>query len=237
MGELVEEGKILHIGLSEAAPERIRKAHAAHPITAVQTEYSLWTRDLEARDPADPARARRSGSSPTRRSAAASSPDASSRPRSSTRATSAAPGPGSPATTSRRTSSSPGRSRSSPRRRASRPAQLALAWVLAQGDDVVPIPGTKRRSYLEQNAAATDGRAHRGRPRSDRRRGPGRRPATATTRRGWPRSTSRRTRATTPRLDSAAWPARSPSSPTTGRPTSSRASAGPSSPASPPRPG
>ena len=48
MGELVKEGKILHIGLSEAAPERIRKAHAAHPITAVQTEYSLWTRDLEA---------------------------------------------------------------------------------------------------------------------------------------------------------------------------------------------
>ena len=53
------------------------------------------------------------------------------------------------------------------------PAQLALAWVLAQGDDIVPIPGTKRRSYLEQNAAAADGRAHRGRPRSDRRRGAG----------------------------------------------------------------
>ncbi|MET0926110.1 MAG: aldo/keto reductase, partial [Solirubrobacterales bacterium] len=48
MAELVAEGKILHIGLSEAAPERIRKAHATHPITAVQTEYSLWTRDLEA---------------------------------------------------------------------------------------------------------------------------------------------------------------------------------------------
>src|SRR6185295_203827 len=48
MGELVEEGKILHIGISEAAPERIRKAHATHTITAVQTEYSLWTRDLAA---------------------------------------------------------------------------------------------------------------------------------------------------------------------------------------------
>src|SRR4051794_4398738 len=48
MAELVEEGKILHIGLSEAAPETIRRAHAVHPIAALQTEYSLWTRDVEA---------------------------------------------------------------------------------------------------------------------------------------------------------------------------------------------
>ena len=48
MAELVQEGKILHIGLSEAAPETIRRAHAVHPITALQTEYSLWSRDPEA---------------------------------------------------------------------------------------------------------------------------------------------------------------------------------------------
>ena len=58
MAELVKEGKVLHIGLSEAAPETIRRAHAVHPITALQTEYSLWTRDVEAGGAADLPRAR-----------------------------------------------------------------------------------------------------------------------------------------------------------------------------------
>ena len=190
MGELVAEGKVLHIGLSEAAPERIRQAHATHPITAVQTEYSLWTRDLEA-EILPTLRELGIGLvaySPLGRgflSGRFKSPGGARR-----RATSAATGRGSPATTWRRTWRSRRRSRSSPRRRACTPAQLALAWVLAQGDDVVPIPGTKRRTYLEQNAAAVeveltdDDLARIDAELPEARRRPLR------PRRGWPRSTS-----------------------------------------------
>ena len=120
--------------------------------------------------------------------------------------------------------SSPPRSRRSPRRRASRPAQLALAWVLAQGDDIVPIPGTKRRAYLEENAGRGRRRADRGRPRADRRRAAAPWPATATTRPGWPRSTC------SVRPWTWNWRARSPSSP-----ARARASASPSRRRSPPR--
>ena len=100
MAELVQAGKVLHLGLSEAAPETIRRAHAVHPIAAVQTEYSLWTRDPEARGAGRPAASSASASSPTRRSGAASCRAASSRPTSSTRRTSAATARASPARTS-----------------------------------------------------------------------------------------------------------------------------------------
>ena len=92
------QGKIRHIGLSEAAPETLRRAHAVHPITALQTEYSLWTRDWRRRSCR---RAVSSGSAscPTRRWDAAFCPGASSRRTSSTPTTSAATGPASPATT------------------------------------------------------------------------------------------------------------------------------------------
>ena len=80
MAELVQAGKVRHIGMSEASPATIRRAHAVHPVTALQTEYSLWTRD----------------------------------------------------------------------------PQVALAWLLAQGDDIVPIPGTRRVARLEENIAATE---------------------------------------------------------------------------------
>jgi aryl-alcohol dehydrogenase-like predicted oxidoreductase len=155
MAELVAQGKVRHIGLSEAAPETIRRAHGVHPITALQTEYSLWSRDPEAQvlptcrelgigfvpysplgrgflsgrfkspDELDEGDFRRSG------------------PRFS------------------------GENLNANLKLASKvaeiaaekdvtPAQLALAWVLAQGEDLVPIPGTKRRKYLEENAAAAD---------------------------------------------------------------------------------
>src|SRR5450631_3216417 len=78
MAELVRQGKVRHIGLSEAAPETIRRAHAVHPITAVQTEYSLWTRDPEA-EVLPTCRELGTGLCPTRRSGAVFSPDASSR--------------------------------------------------------------------------------------------------------------------------------------------------------------
>jgi aryl-alcohol dehydrogenase-like predicted oxidoreductase len=89
MGELVSAGKVRYLGLSEAAPATIRRAHATHPITALQTEYSLWSRDPE---------------------------------------------------------------------REILPAvrELAIAWVMAQGEDIVPIPGTGKLSHLEQNMAAAD---------------------------------------------------------------------------------
>jgi aryl-alcohol dehydrogenase-like predicted oxidoreductase len=153
MAELVQEGKVRHLGLSEAAPGTIRRGHAVHPISALQTEYSLWSRDPEAEilptvrelgigfvayaplgrgfltgairsvDELDERDFRRRG------------------PRfqeenlqhnlelvSVVEALAAEKG--------------------------ARPSQIALAWVLSRGDDVVPIPGTKRRSYLEENAAA-----------------------------------------------------------------------------------
>ena len=156
MGELVEEGKVLHIGLSEAAPETIRRAHAAHPITAVQTEYSLWTRDLEA-EILPTLRELGIGLvaySPLGRgflSGRFKSPDE--LDEGDFRAHAA---PASPARTWRRNLALAAKVEELAAEKGVTPAQLALAWVLAQGDDIVPIPGTKRRSYLEQNAAAAD---------------------------------------------------------------------------------
>jgi len=155
MADLVEQGKVRHVGLSEAAPETIRRAHAVHPITAVQTEYSLWTRFAEAEvmptcrelgigfvpysplgrgflsgrftspDELDEGDFRRSGPRFTGENLDANLALAS-------------------------------KVKEIAEDKGITPAQLAIAWVLAQGDDLVPIPGTKRRSYLEENAAAVD---------------------------------------------------------------------------------
>jgi aryl-alcohol dehydrogenase-like predicted oxidoreductase len=155
MSELVEQGKVRHLGLSEAAPETIRRAHAVHPITAVQTEYSLWTRDPEAEvlptcrelgigfvpyaplgrgflsgrfkspDELDEGDFRRHGPRFTGENLRANLELAS-------------------------------KVAAIAEEKGVAPAQLAIAWVLAQGDDLVPIPGTKRRKYLEENAAAVD---------------------------------------------------------------------------------
>ncbi len=155
MAELVQAGKVGHIGLSEAGPDTLRRAHAVHPVTALQTEYSLWSRDPE--DEVLPT-CRELGIgfvaySPLGRgflTGAIRSPE---------------------------DLDEDDYRRFSPRfqgenfqrnldlvaaieRLASAkgvtPAQLALAWVLSQGDDIVPIPGTKHRSRLEENAAAAD---------------------------------------------------------------------------------
>jgi aryl-alcohol dehydrogenase-like predicted oxidoreductase len=155
LAELVAEGKVRHIGLSEASAATIRRAHAVHPIAAVQTEYSLWTRDPEEEilpamrelgigfvsysplgrgflsgrfnhtDELDAGDFRRSGP--------------------------------------RFTGENLGRNQQlvaklgelADEKGVTR-GQLALAWVLAQGDDIVPIPGTKRRTYLEENVAAAE---------------------------------------------------------------------------------
>ena len=155
MSRLVEEGKVRYLGLSEAAPATIERAHSVHPICALQTEYSLWTRDPE---PEILPTCRRLGIafvaySPLGRgflTGGIKSPE---------------------------DFEAGDYRRSSPRFQGENfsrnlklvetvkqlaeasgitPSQLALAWVLAQGDDIVPIPGTKRRKYLEENAAAVD---------------------------------------------------------------------------------
>lgn len=155
MADLVREGKVRYLGLSEAGPQTIRRAHAIHPITALQTEYSLWSRDPEAEIlptvrelgigfvPYSPlGRGFLTGQIKSVDDLAADD-----------------------------------FRRNSPRfqgqnfqknldlvreieamagEKGCAPSQLALAWVLAQGDDVVPIPGTKRRRYLEENVGALD---------------------------------------------------------------------------------
>jgi aryl-alcohol dehydrogenase-like predicted oxidoreductase len=155
MGELVQAGKVRFLGLSEAAPETIRKAHATHPITALQTEYSLWSRDPEDEV------------LPTVRELGvgfvAYSPL----------------GRGFLTGRFRSIDDLPEDDfrRSSPRfegenfdrnlelvdrveeladEKGVAAGQLALAWVLAQGEDIVPIPGTKHVAYLEQNVAASE---------------------------------------------------------------------------------
>ena len=155
MAELVKAGKVRYLGLSEAGIQTIRKAHAVHPISALQTEYSLWSRDPE--DEILPT-VRELGIgfvaySPLGRGFL----------------TGQIRKPTDLAADDWR--------HSSPRfqgenfqlnldlvttieelaeKKKVKASQLALAWVLAQGDDIVPIPGTKRRSYLEENAAAAE---------------------------------------------------------------------------------
>jgi aryl-alcohol dehydrogenase-like predicted oxidoreductase len=156
MARLVEQGKVRYLGLSEAAPETIRRAHAVHPITALQTEYSLWSREPEHNGVLHTVRELGIGFvpySPLGRgflTGAIRSPD---------------------------DFEDDDYRRKSPRFQGENfarnlalveqvnaiaadkgvsPGQLALAWVLAQGDDLVPIPGTKRLSYLEENLGALD---------------------------------------------------------------------------------
>jgi aryl-alcohol dehydrogenase-like predicted oxidoreductase len=155
MAELVEEGKVLHLGLSEAAPETIRRAHAVHPITALQTEYSVFARQPEP-DILPTCRELGIGFvaySPLGRgflSGRFDSPeelDENDFRRTQPRFQ------GENLEANKRIVS---KLREIAEEKDVTPAQLALAWVLAQGDDIVPIPGTKRRSYLEENAAAAD---------------------------------------------------------------------------------
>ena len=155
MADLVKEGKIRHIGLSEAAPETIRRANAVHPITAVQSEYSLWTRDPEA------------GVLPTCRELGIGFVPYSPLGRGFLAGRFASPDELDENDFRRSGPRFTGDNLDANLRLAAKvkeiaaekgvtPAQLAIAWVLARGDDLVPIPGTKRRTYLEQNAAAVD---------------------------------------------------------------------------------
>jgi len=155
MGELVQEGKVRHLGLSEAAPQTIRRAHEVHPISALQTEYSLWSRDPE--DEILPT-VRELGIgfvaySPLGRgflSGRFRSPD--DLPENDFRRRS----PRFQGENFERNLELVERVEEIAAEKGVSAGQLALAWVLHRGDDVVPIPGTKRRSYLEENAAASE---------------------------------------------------------------------------------
>jgi aryl-alcohol dehydrogenase-like predicted oxidoreductase len=155
MAELVREGKVRHIGLSEAGPQTIRRAHEVHPITALQTEYSLWSREpedellsivrelgigfvpysplgrgfltgqIKSLDDLEPDDWRRNA-------------------------------PRFQGENFQKNLDLVREIETMAREKGCAPAQLALAWVLAQGDDIVPIPGTKRRRYLEQNLGALE---------------------------------------------------------------------------------
>jgi aryl-alcohol dehydrogenase-like predicted oxidoreductase len=155
MARLVEQGKVRYLGLSEAAPETLRRAHATHPMSALQTEYSLWTRDVE--NDLLPLCAELGigyvAYSPLGRGIFSGS----------------VTGPESLAESDRR--------REHPRyqgenlaqnlklfapvkaladAKGATPAQVALAWLLARGEQIVPIPGTRRSDHLESNARAVD---------------------------------------------------------------------------------
>jgi aryl-alcohol dehydrogenase-like predicted oxidoreductase len=155
MAELVAEGKVRHIGLSEAARETIRRANAVHPITALQTEYSLWTRDPEA-EVLPTCRELGIGFvpySPLGRGFLAgrfTSPDDLDEDDFRRH------GPRFTGTNLEANLRLAAKVKEVAAKKGVTAAQLAIAWVLAQGEYLVPIPGTKRRTYLEQNAAAVD---------------------------------------------------------------------------------
>jgi len=155
MAGLIREGKIRHIGLSEAAPDTLRRAHRAHAITALQTEYSLWSREPEG------------GLLELCRELAIGFVAYS--PLGRGFLTGQIKGPQDLAPDDwrhqaprfqgenfQRNLALVERIREVAVEKGCTPAQLALAWVQAQGDDIVPIPGTKRRKYLEENVAALD---------------------------------------------------------------------------------
>ncbi len=155
MADLVREGKVRYLGLSEAAPETIRRAHTVHPITALQTEYSLWTRDPEQNGVLETCRELGIGFvaySPLGRgfltgriaTSADLAPDDTRHGH-----------PRFQGENLEHNRALADRIREFATGKGCTPAQLALAWLLHQ-EDIIPIPGTKRRAYLEDNLGALD---------------------------------------------------------------------------------
>jgi aryl-alcohol dehydrogenase-like predicted oxidoreductase len=157
MGELVEAGKVRYLGLSEASPQTIRRAHATHPISALQSEYSLWTRDPEG-EVLDTLRELGVGLvaySPLGRGFLTGQiRSLDDLPEDDWRRTN----PRFQADTLRENLALADRVAEIGQRLGITPAQLALGWVMAKGEDVVPIPGTKSPRRLEENAAAAEAR-------------------------------------------------------------------------------
>jgi aryl-alcohol dehydrogenase-like predicted oxidoreductase len=153
MADLVRQGKVRYLGLSEASAKTVRRAHAVHPISALQSEYSLWTRDYE--DEVIPT-LRELGVgfvpfSPLGRGLL--SGELKDLPADDMRKKISPRFEGGNLDQNLKVVA---RLKEIAQEKGITPSQLALAWVLAQGDDIVPIPGTKRRKYLEENVAAAD---------------------------------------------------------------------------------
>jgi aryl-alcohol dehydrogenase-like predicted oxidoreductase len=155
LAELVREGKVRYLGLSEAGPDTIRRAHATHPITALQSEYSLWARDVEE-EILPTVRELGIGFvaySPLGRGFLTGAFDSPEELEESDFRRHQPRLQGENLDANRRIVA---RVRELAAERGATPAQIALAWVHSRGDDVVPIPGTKRRRWLEENAAAVE---------------------------------------------------------------------------------
>jgi aryl-alcohol dehydrogenase-like predicted oxidoreductase len=156
MAELVRQGKVRYLGLSEASDQTIRRAHAVHPITAVQSEFSLWSRDIEENGVKKTLRELAIGLVPY-------SPLGRGFLSGELRSPNDLPADDFRRTLPRFSPENFGRNldivervRALAEAKRATPAQIALAWVLAQGEHVVPIPGTTRIDRLEENAAAVD---------------------------------------------------------------------------------
>ena len=155
MAELVAVGKVRYLGLSEAGPETIRRAVKVHPIAALQTEYSLWSREPEDGLLAV-CRELGVGFVPYSPLGRGFLTGAITRPEDLDADDWRRQNPRFQGENFQRNLDLVGQVRQLATAKGCTPAQLALAWVLAQGDDIVPIPGTKRRTYLEENLGATD---------------------------------------------------------------------------------
>ena len=153
MADLVREGKVRFLGLSEAGAETIRRAHAVYPITALQSEYSLWTRDPEA-EVLGVCRELGIGFVPYSPLGRGFLTGKIRKPEDLQEDDFRLTTPRFQGENFQRNLDLVERVGEIAREKRCTPAQLALAWVLAQGDDIVPIPGTKRRKYLQENVGA-----------------------------------------------------------------------------------
>ena len=155
LSELVSAGKVRHLGISEAAPDTIRKAHAVHPVTALQTEYSLWSRDPEQELLAT-VRELGIGFVPYSPLGRGFLTGQFQKPEDLPADDFRRHNPRFQGENFTRNLELVGRVKEMATAKDCTPAQLALAWLLHQGDDVVPIPGTKRRARLEDNLGALE---------------------------------------------------------------------------------
>jgi aryl-alcohol dehydrogenase-like predicted oxidoreductase len=155
MAELVAAGKVRYIGMSEAAPATIRRAHKIHPITALQTEYSLWSRDPEG-EILDTVRALGIGFVPYSPLGRGFLTGAFQKPEDIPEGDFRRNHPRFQGENFYKNMELVKKVEEIAAEKKATPGQIALAWVLAQGDDVVPIPGTKHEHYLRENIAAAD---------------------------------------------------------------------------------
>jgi aryl-alcohol dehydrogenase-like predicted oxidoreductase len=156
MGRAVEAGKVRFLGLSEAAPDTLRRAHAAHPITALQTEYSLWSRDPEINDVFKTVRELGIGFVPYSPLGRGFLTGALRSPEDFDEDDNRRNHPRFQGANFAANLALVDKVKAIAADKGVTPGQLALAWVLAQGDDLVPIPGTKRIAYLDENLGALE---------------------------------------------------------------------------------